>query len=59
MFTPPPPPLIGVAVMLPEALQATEGDTFEVCADVMPTIRERDIELTFTVVPSSEFAGIL
>ena len=50
--------LVGVNITLPVAINVTEGDTYEVCAYFMPATREREIALTFTIVPSSEFAGI-
>ena len=52
--------LIGEDVnILPEFVSAIEGTTFQVCATVSavyPT-HERDIILTFTLTPESDFAS--
>ena len=51
--------LLGEDVILPEFVSAIEGTTFQVCATVSaiyPT-HERDIILTFTLTPESDFAS--
>ena len=45
--------------MLPEIVELTESETYIVCAMVAERNHERNITLTFSVVPSSNFAGIL
>ena len=52
-------PSIGVEVTLPESMNRTEGDTFEVCAsvDAVYPMRERDVILMFTLTPDSMFAS--
>ena len=45
-------------VTLPESVNATEGDSFEICASVgYPTQRERDVTLMFTLTPDNMFAS--
>lgn len=50
-----------MTVNLPESINVTEGDTFEVCASVnedCPTcMRDRDVVLMITLTPDSEFAS--
>ena len=51
--------LLGEDVILPEFVSAIEGTTFQVCAAVSavyPT-HERDIILTFTLTPESDFTS--
>lgn len=45
--------------MLPEIVELIESETYEVCAMVAEINHERNITLTFSVVPYSNFAGIL
>ena len=51
--------ILGVMVMLPETIELTESETYEVCAMVTVTNHERNVTLNFSVVPISNFAGIL
>ena len=46
-------------VTLPEFVNSTEGDIFEVCASVgaVYPMHERDVILMFTLTPDSMFAS--
>ena len=46
-------------VTLPEFVNATEADSFEVCASVSSMQRERDVILIFNLMPDSMFASKL
>ena len=44
-------------IMVPEIVELTEGDVFEICVMVAEPNHEREIMLAFSVYPTSSFAG--
>lgn len=49
--------LIGAIVAVPEFVMVTEGEQFRICASVNETKLERDVILSFDVVPTGMFSS--
>ena len=49
--------LIGAIVAVPEIVMVTEGEQFQICASVNETKLERDVILSFDVVPTGAFSS--
>lgn len=45
---------------LPETVELNEGDRYDVCATIVSQFStERDVVLTFSIIPVGQFAGII
>lgn len=51
--------IIDLMVMLPEIVELTESENYRVCAMITEPNHERNVTLTFSVVPTGVFSGIL
>lgn len=50
---------VGVLVMVPGFMEEVEGNEIELCMNVTAPVLEREVNLTFKLIPTSTFAGTI